>query len=127
MSDQVRSISGRQLAPVRADARPPTELIAVKPAIPENSSTKAEEPFKPKFDPERLQAMLRDVVDRLNEQMRDGHRDLGFSVDSRTNTFVVTVKNTNTGEVIRQIPSEVVINVAHSIEDLKGLIFSDES
>ncbi len=127
MSDQVRAISGGQPAPLRADARPPTELIAVKPANLENSSPKAEEPVKPKFDPERLQAMLRDVVDRLNEQMKDGRRDLGFSVDSRTNTFVVTVKNTNTGEVIRQIPSEVVINLAHSIEDLKGLIFSDES
>jgi uncharacterized FlaG/YvyC family protein len=32
------------------------------------------------------------------------------------------VKNQQSGEVIRQIPSEVVIKVAHSIEDLKGML-----
>jgi len=29
----------------------------------------------------------------------------------------------NSGEVIRQIPTEVVVRVAHNIEKLKGLLF----
>jgi flagellar protein FlaG len=36
---------------------------------------------------------------------------------------VITVTDKDTGEVIRQIPTEVVVRVAHSIEKMKGLLF----
>jgi len=36
---------------------------------------------------------------------------------------VIVVKKQDTGEVIRQIPNEVVIKVAHSLDKLKGLFF----
>jgi flagellar protein FlaG len=35
---------------------------------------------------------------------------------------VVTVRNTESGEVVRQIPNEVVVKVAHNIEAFKGLL-----
>ena len=35
---------------------------------------------------------------------------------------VQDVYNPATGEVVRQIPNEVVIKVAHSIENIKGLL-----
>ena len=44
------------------------------------------------------------------------------SIDDKMDTPVIVVKNRESGEVVRQIPSEVVIKVAHSIEDLKGLL-----
>jgi flagellar protein FlaG len=81
----------------------------------------------PKFDPEQFQKQLEEVVKRLNEQMKDYKRDLGFSVDNRINTFIVTVRNTNTGEVIRQIPNEVIVKFAHSLEDLKGILFNGKT
>ncbi len=123
MSDLIRAVSGAPAAAVRDDARaaavsaPGIQAVPAK-AVPQTEAA------KPKFDPEKFQEMLKEIVDRLNQQMKDGNRDLGFSVDGRINTFIVTVKNTNTGEVIRQIPSEVVVNMAHSIEDLKGVIFN---
>jgi flagellar protein FlaG len=35
---------------------------------------------------------------------------------------VITVKNSSTGEVIRQIPDEALLRVAHNIDDIKGLL-----
>jgi len=35
---------------------------------------------------------------------------------------VVTVRKADTGEVIRQIPNDVVVRMAHSIDALKGLM-----
>jgi flagellar protein FlaG len=52
----------------------------------------------------------------------DGGRGLHFSIDDKMNTPVILVKNRESGEVIRQIPNEVVIKVAHSIDDLKGML-----
>ena len=67
---------------------------------------------------------LQEAVKALNEQMAASKTGLGFSVDKSLNTPVVTVRNTATGEVVRQIPTETVVRLAHSIDDMKGLLLS---
>ena len=37
---------------------------------------------------------------------------------------VVTVVNKESGEVIRKIPGEAALRIAHSIESLKGVIYN---
>jgi len=60
----------------------------------------------------------------LNDQVATTKRGLGFRVDEAINGPVVTVTSLSTGEVIRQIPNEVVVRVAHSIEKIKGLLLN---
>lgn len=74
------------------------------------------------IDPELMRKNLQEAIDRINDMVSDGGRGLHFSIDSATRTPVILVKNRESGEVIRQIPNEVVIKVAHSIEDLKGML-----
>lgn len=76
-------------------------------------------------DPQKMLDNLKEIVERLNQQLKDNNRSLGFSVDEAINTFVVTVRDSNTGEVVRQIPTDVVVKFAHSIEDMKGLLFNE--
>ena len=94
-----------------------------------NSTVKAEV-AKPEIqavqiDPVEMQKKLQDIVDRLNEQASKNGRSLGFSVDQRLNRNIVTVTSSTTGEVVRQIPEEVVIRVGNRIEDLKGILFDE--
>lgn len=77
------------------------------------------------IDPVEMQKRLQDIVDRLNEQASRNGRNLGFSVDQRLNRNIVTVTSATTGEVVRQIPEEVVIRVGNRIEDLKGILFDE--
>ena len=58
--------------------------------------------------------------------MRLNKRDLNFSVDDVVDKVVVTVKNQE-GEVVRQIPSEVALRVAHNLENMKGLMQDEKS
>jgi len=81
---------------------------------------------KVEFDPKKMQQELEEAVERLNKMMESGKRGLAFSVDNKVNVTVVTVKDNNTGEVVRQIPSEAVLRVAHRIEDLKGILYSKD-
>ena len=67
---------------------------------------------------------LQEAVKALNEQMAASKTGLGFSVDKSLNTPVVTVRNTATGEVVRQIPTETVVRLAHSIDDMKGILLN---
>ena len=63
----------------------------------------------------------------LNQQMAATNRGLGFRMDDIMNTPVVTVRSDQTGEVVRQIPNEVVVRVAHNIEKVKGLFFNGKA
>jgi len=80
-----------------------------------------------KFDPAEMRRNLDDAIQRLNEQLHRNDRNIAFRVDDAVNTTVITVHRTDTGEVVRQIPSEAVLRVAHSIEDLKGILYSDKA
>lgn len=65
---------------------------------------------------------IKEAVDKLNQQMQAGNRNLSFAVDNAADQVVITVKNSSTGEVIRQIPDEALLRVAHNIDDIKGLL-----
>jgi flagellar protein FlaG len=81
-------------------------------------------PEKLQIDLEAMQKQLQDVVEMLNTQLAQNASNLGFSVDRVANRHVVTVVDQQSGEVIREIPGEAVLRVAHNIESLKGILYS---
>ena len=68
------------------------------------------------------------------EQFLQAHnRNLAFSVDSGTERSVVTVTEANSGDVIRQIPSEEVLRLAERLRELQtdvgssvGVLFNNQ-
>jgi uncharacterized FlaG/YvyC family protein len=66
---------------------------------------------------------LEQAVQELKRTADTAGRALGFRIDPAISGAIVTVSNLDTGQVIRQIPEEVVVRVAHSIEKMKGLLF----
>jgi flagellar protein FlaG len=52
---------------------------------------------------------------------------LQFAVDSATGERVVKILDKQTGEVIRQVPPEELLNVMQSLRALKGLLLSTKS
>jgi flagellar protein FlaG len=67
---------------------------------------------------------LKAALDQINQQMINSNQHLGFELNEHIKGPVITVQNTQTGEVIRKIPSEEVLRVAQSIDSLKGVIFN---
>ena len=76
------------------------------------------------FNPAQERENLKQAVNMLNEQIKETNRGLGFRMDEVLNAPVVTVTSAQTGEVVRQIPNEVVIRIAHNIEKVKGMLFN---
>jgi len=75
-------------------------------------------------DAEKMVQQYEQVVDQLNRQMLADDRNLRFGVDRRINTFIITVTDKLSGDIVRQIPPEAVVRVAHSIENLKGVLYN---
>ena len=84
----------------------------------------APKPIDIKFDPAEVRQTLQEAVSILNKQLNEHNRGIGFSVDEALDRPVVTVRSTVTGEVVRQIPNEAVVRIAHNIENVKGLLIN---
>ena len=95
--------------------------VAEAPAQPKVTAPK---PIDIKFDPAEVRQTLQEAVSILNKQLNEHNRGIGFSIDNALDTPVVTVRSTTTGEVVRQIPNEAVVRIAHNIENVKGLLIN---
>ncbi|WP_334036418.1 flagellar protein FlaG [Alteromonas macleodii] len=68
---------------------------------------------------ERNGAQLDEAVAKVESFLKVQNRDLAFTIDEETNRSVVTVKDSQSGDVIRQIPSEEVLKLAERIQELQ--------
>jgi flagellar protein FlaG len=59
---------------------------------------------------------LNSAVNHINQVMQKANMSMELSIDSNTKTPVVKMKDTQTGELIRQFPSEEVLAIANSID-----------
>ena len=74
---------------------------------------------------EMIRERLKEISESLNSEMKMRSKDLEFSVDEVTNRFLVTVLDKDSGKVVKQIPSDAILKVAHNLEALKGILFDD--
>ena len=77
-------------------------------------------------DPIEMQQKLKKILEEANQHMANSKVQLGFSMNQAIDGPVITVKNLQSGEVVRTIPSEVVIKVAQNIDSLKGILFNQK-
>jgi flagellar protein FlaG len=92
--------------------------------IPETPKVLAPKAVAIKFDASEVRQNLQEAVSMLNQQMASSKRGLGFQIDEAVGGPVVTVRSADTGEIVRQIPNEAVVRIAHNIEKVKGLLLN---
>ena len=125
ISNMARGSAGvtaaRPTAPAPASSQAPGSSAI---QIPDTPKVQAPKPVAIKFDASEVRQNLQEAVKMLNQQMSSTKRGLGFQVDEAVGGPVVTVRSAESGEVVRQIPNEVAVRIAHNIEKYKGLLFS---
>jgi flagellar protein FlaG len=67
-------------------------------------------------------ADLSRAVATLNRFLADSQRSFRFQVDDATGDTIVRIVNPETGEVVRQIPSEDVLAAAHALRNSGNLV-----
>ena len=81
---------------------------------------------------------VRQAVGEINEIVQSVQRDLSFNMDEDSGKTVIKVVDTESGELIRQIPSEEVLAIASQLREFQedavsqneigqGLLFSDST
>jgi flagellar protein FlaG len=109
---------------VTAAAQEQVKVAKVQVAMPERPKIDAPKPVDIKYDPKLARANLSSAINMLNEQMASTKRGLGFSYDQSKNSAVIKVTDLHSGNVVRQIPTEDVLKMAHHIDAMKGILYN---
>ncbi len=131
MGDEIsllRSTSPVSIQPMEVGAVAGKKSPAVQPlGQPQPAEPKVQAPKENAVtvNAEQMVAKMHEAVAQLNKMAVNSGRGLNFQADPKLGRHVITVTNTETGEVVRTIPTEVAIRVAHGIEDFKGLLHDD--
>ena len=83
-------------------------------------------------------ADISETVTEINDIIRSVQRDLAFNIDEDSGRTVISVIDSESGELIRQIPSEDLLAIATHLRDFRedkvsrgeigqGLLFSDST
>ena len=83
-------------------------------------------------------ADLDDAVSQINSYVQNVQRDLSFSVDEGSGRTIIKVIDSESGKLVRQIPSEEVLALATYLQDVsqdtvqsenvpQGILFSDST
>jgi len=63
------------------------------------------------------------IVSNVNQFVRDVSQKVSFTYDDRSDRPIIIVEDNDTGEVIRQIPPDEMLNLMAKLEDIAGIIF----
>ena len=69
---------------------------------------------------------LRDAINTLNAALEKTKTRALITRDEEINRFIVRIADEDSGEIVREIPSEAILKFSRNLQELKGLIF-DES
>ena len=72
--------------------------------------------------PVRAPEAARAVAQQIEAYLRSVNRSLEFRVDADTGRTIVSVRNSETGELIRQIPGDEVLRIAQAMKELTSLV-----
>ena len=67
------------------------------------------------------------ALEEINKAMKRMSQDLEFSLDDDGHRTIVRVVDTETKDVIRQIPTPVVLEISKALERLQGLLIREKA
>lgn len=71
---------------------------------------------------------LQSAVDSINKSLKEVNPSLEFSIDNDTSLTVVKLVEKQSGEVIRQVPTEEALAIAKAIDKFqKGMLLTKEA
>jgi uncharacterized FlaG/YvyC family protein len=102
--------------------------MPVKPVVaaPERPLIQAPKPNDIKYSPADVLKRLDEAVSMLNSQVNAHNLNVNFSMDQSFALPVVTMRDKDSGEVIRQFPNHTAIELAHHFDSLKGILHNSK-
>jgi flagellar protein FlaG len=110
----------------------PAEDTGAPQAPPDSISASAKAP-RAKAPAEDTREQLQALLEQVGDRMQPESRSLSFRINEDIDGVVVSVIDTETEELIRQIPAEAMVRIAETLQRIDastanaGLLLSDKA
>ena len=112
----------RDVIPAAAPLQSTVTRLAGAPGLAQADTLQADNNPKP------TTAQLQSAVEAINKTLKQSSRNLEFSVDTDTKKLMVKLIDTETGDVLRQFPSEEMMAISRSIDRLQqGILLKQKA
>ena len=68
---------------------------------------------------------IEEAVEVFNEALSRKSTSASIRRDEELNRYLVTIRDKESGEVVREIPDEALLKFARNLQELKGILFDE--
>lgn len=100
---------------------PVSSAPATEPVVnPGSNASSAASPAPAAATHDEMRQKMAAVAQQMHEYLRSNGRDIEFRIDVDTRSMVITVRESASGEVIRQIPNEEALQMRRFLDEWSG-------
>jgi flagellar protein FlaG len=122
VSNQNLGVSQSVLSPQLSQNQPVLDAEVVK-----KVATVEIKPSNVQKESQITQEVVAKAATQIQNFVQEMGRNLSFTIDETTGYNVVRVMNPETNEVIRQLPSEELLKIARSMEQLNSVLVNQKA
>ena len=73
-----------------------------------------------------MRESFRESVEAANERLASRGTSISMAIDKATDTVIVQIKDQQSGDTVRQIPSQQALQISRNIERLTGIMIDQK-
>ena len=125
--DAIRQSADSLPIPAPARAAEPAAAAAVGAvAAGRSSPSKGEPNSDTALTLEAMRESFRESVEAANERLSSRGTSISMAIDKATDTVIVQIKDQQSGDTVRQIPSQQALQISRNIERLTGIMIDQK-
>jgi flagellar protein FlaG len=125
--DAIRQSADSLPIPAPARAADPAAAAAVGAvAAGRSSPSKVEPNSDTALTLEAMRESFRESVEAANERLSSRGTSISMAIDKATDTVIVQIKDQQSGDTVRQIPSQQALQISRNIERLTGIMIDQK-
>jgi len=127
MSNGIEAVAASTVRSLEPMPRPTSVEESQAAAAPKNAVQPIESTFEMNDKTVISADDLKAAIVSLNQNLQKMNRNVHFSIDAASGKDVVRVTNRNTGETVRQLPSEETLQFLRNLDNMMGIIFDQKT
>jgi flagellar protein FlaG len=104
-----------------AAAPPMPAAVAASAATPAVNPVLGQKPARP--DPQKAAQAAKEI----NDFLKSSSAGIEFQVDNQSERVIVRVVDTETKQLIRQVPTEEMVAISHALDRMTGLLLAQKA
>ena len=116
------SISGTAVPLAPQESAPTPQSAAVS-----SLQTQSAEPTVAMPVAAPAQAVVEQAVEKVKQHIEMTNSTLDFSIDEDSGKTIVRITDRATGDLIRQVPSEEMLQIARSLDQMQGILVQEKA